>query len=116
MHHHHQTLTQLALTLLLASPCMAQAADASTCAPDAIARAKPLLAFHVGEDDRISIDTQARELPSIRNPADPKQRFKVYEVWGFIYKGQYRMRFIYYASAGTGCVLMGEEVLQHARL
>lgn len=115
MHHHPQTLPRLALTLLLASPFMTQAADVS-CAPDAIARAKPLLGFHFGEDDRISIDPQAKELPSIRNPADPKQRFKVYEVWGFIYKGQYRMRFIYYASPGTGCVLMGEEVLQHARL
>jgi hypothetical protein len=52
----------------------------------------------------------------MRNPADPKQKFNVLEIWGYIYKGRYRMRFIYYNSPATGCLLMGEEILEYARL
>ena len=104
------------LLIILATPGWSQAAEAPSCANDAISRAKPLLTLHFGEGDRISIEDQAKELPSIRNPANPKQRFKVYEVWGFIYKGEYRMRFIYYTSAVSGCTLMGQEILEHARL
>ncbi len=109
-------IRQATLLLLLAGPCSGHAAEAASCASDAISRARPLLALHFGEGDRISIEDQAKELPSIRNPANSKQRLKVYEVWGFIYKGQYRMRFIYYASATTGCTLMGQEILEYARL
>lgn len=105
----------VACLLLAATVCQAQEPNPS-CADDAIARAKPLLGFHFGEDDRVSIADSARELPSIRNPANPKQRFKVYEVWGYIYKGEYRMRFIYHVSEVSGCTLMGQEILEHARL
>ena len=104
--------------LLLASSA-GYTAETPSCASDAIARATPLLSLHFfGGVDTISISHEAKELPSILNPADPKkkQRFKVYEVWGFIYKGQYRMRFIYYASAVSGCVLMGQEILEYARV
>lgn len=101
--------------LLLASSA-GYTAETPSCASDAIARAKPLLTLHFGEGDRISIADQAKELPSILNPANPKQRLRVYEVWGFIYKGQYRMRFIYHASAVSGCTLMGQEILEYARL
>lgn len=94
----------------------AQATEGSTCAKDAITRAAPLLTLHFGEGDRISIAKNAKELPSVRNPANPKQIFRVYEVWGFIYKGEYRMRFIYYESKASGCVLMGQEILEYAKL
>ena len=57
----------------------------------------------------------ARPLPSIANPANPKQRFDVLEVWGDVYKGRYRMRLEYYRSGGS-CVLMGQEILEHASL
>lgn len=91
------------------------AAAAPQCSAEAISQAHKLLAFHFGEDDRISIEDQARELPAIRNPADPKQKFSVLEVWGYIYKGEYRMRFIYYRLK-QDCVLMGQEILESAKL
>jgi len=37
------------------------------------------------------------------------------EVWGYVYKGQYRMRFIY-AQPPQNCVLMGQEILEYADL
>ena len=87
------------------------------CAPDAVKQARKLLNFHVGGDDRIEIDaTSVKELPRLANPAEPEQQFRVLEVWGYIYKGQYRMRFIYYDTAHLHCVLMGQEILEHARL
>jgi hypothetical protein len=85
------------------------------CSSDAIAQAGKLLAFHFGEDLRVEIDSSATELPSIRNPANSKQKFKVLEVWGYIYKARYRMRFIYYESAGS-CILMGQEILEYANV
>ena len=38
-------------------------------------------------------------------------KFDVLEVWGHIYKGDYRMRFIY-AQIKDSCTLMGEEILE----
>ena len=105
------------LLFLLLSIALGDAAASASCANDALSRAKPLLTLHFSsEDDRITIEDTAEELPSIANPASPKQRLKVYEVWGYVYKGQYRMRFIYYASEGFGCTLMGQEILEYARL
>jgi hypothetical protein len=84
------------------------------CAADAIQQAQKLLVFHFGADDRIEIDKSARVLAPIRNPANRSQRFDVLEVWGRIYKGQYRMRLIYAQSAD--CTLMGQEILEFASL
>lgn len=86
------------------------------CADEALEQAPRLLAFHFGEDDdRIAIEPTATELPPLTNPEDEEQQFKVLEVWGHIYKGKYRMRFIYHEAADE-CVLMGQEILEHARL
>lgn len=85
------------------------------CAPAAREQAQKLLAFHVGGDGRLEIDMSVRTLPSIRNPANRLQRFDVLEVWGRIYKGQYRLRLIY-ARIPKECVLMGQEVLEYADL
>jgi hypothetical protein len=105
----------IALAALLTSSFSCSAAPA--CSAEAIAQAKKLLDFDSDNDDRAEIDhASVKELPSIRNPANPKQRFKVLEVWGYIYKGQYRMRFIYYNSPSTSCHLMGQEILEHASL
>ncbi len=91
-------------------------AGGTQCSEDAIKQASRLLEFHFGEkDSRMEIDKNVKELPSIQNPANKKQKFQVLEVWGYIYKGQYRMRFIYYHSGGS-CVLMGEEILEYANL
>ena len=86
------------------------------CAASATDRARKLLIFHVGPDDRVAIEKNVKELPSLRNPEDPRQKFEVLEVWGYIYKAKYRMRLIYYNSPATKCLLMGEEILEHAKL
>ncbi len=85
------------------------------CAAHAITRAKQLLTFHFGPDDRMTIDKTIKQLPSMRNPEDRTQKFDVLEIWGYIYKGRYRMRFIYYNSHATSCLLMGEEILEYAQ-
>ncbi|MET3461212.1 hypothetical protein [Variovorax atrisoli] len=104
-------------SLALAVACLAAGAAnaAPQCSGEAVSRAKKLLTFHFGEDDRIRISPDVKELPPIRNPANKKQQFKVLEVWGSIYKGQYRMRLIYYVS-GNDCTLMGQEILEYADL
>jgi hypothetical protein len=104
-----------ALLVLIGSCSFCRAADPA-CAEGAINRAKQLLAFHAGADERTTIDKTAKQLPSIRNPEDPNQKFEVLEVWGYIYKGKYRMHFLYYNSPATRCLLMGEEILEFARL
>jgi hypothetical protein len=91
------------------------ASAAPQCSGEAVSRAKKLLTFHFGEDDRIRVSPDVKELPPIRNPANKKQQFKVLEVWGSVYKGDYRMRLIYYVS-GNDCTLMGQEILEYANL
>jgi hypothetical protein len=98
--------------LLYSVPCCANSLQ---CSDDAIKQAHKLLGFHFGADSRIEIDKKVKELPSIQNPAGKKQKFQVLEVWGYIYKGRYRMRFIYY-QLEKECVLMGQEILEYARL
>lgn len=109
------------LVAALAMHAMAPAGEAPAwaqpphrCAADALQQAQKLLVFHFGADDRIEIDKSARVLAPIRNPANRSQRFDVLEVWGRIYKGQYRMRLIYAQSAD--CTLMGQEILEFASL
>jgi hypothetical protein len=85
------------------------------CAGAAIEQASKLLTFHFGPDSRIEVATSVKALAPIRNPADKAQRLDVLEVWGHIYKGQYRMRFIY-AQLPNECVLMGQEILEYASL
>jgi hypothetical protein len=102
--------------LIAAGGCSFCSAADPACSADAISRAQQLLTFHAGADERATIEKTAKQLPSIRNPADTSQKLDVLEVWGNIYKGRYRMRFIYYNSASTHCLLMGEEILEFARL
>ena len=78
-------------------------------------QAKKLLTFHFGPDNRIAIDKSIKVLAPLRNPANKKQLFDVLEVWGYIYKGQYRMRLLYARLPGT-CTLMGQEILEFASL
>ena len=98
-----------------AGPSLASAQSPHHCASAAGAQAQKLLVFHFGPDARIEIDKSVKVLPPIRNPANRAQRLDVLEVWGRIYKGQYRMRLIY-AQSPKDCVLMGQEVLEYASL
>ena len=97
----------------LAPPALAQ--PPHHCAGAAGEQARKLLAFHFGPDDRIEIDKLVKVLAPIRNPANRAQRFDVLEVWGHIYKGDYRMRFIYARLPGD-CTLVGQEILEFASL
>ena len=110
------------LVAVWCSPVQAatQVAQPLACRADALVQARKLLAFHSDGDDRAEVDeTTIKALPWLRNPANPKQRFLVLEVMGFVYKGNYRMRLIYYPSANPSandCVLMGQEILELANL
>lgn len=105
-------LTLIALLLLNQS---ANAEPVHRCSGAATEQAGKLLVFHFGEDQRIEIDKSVKKLAAIRNPANRKQLLDVLEVWGYIHKGQYRMRFTY-ARLAEGCVLMGQEIMEFADL
>ena len=102
-----------AVLMLLGS--LAHAAPPHRCAVAATDQAAKLLRFHFGPDERIEVDGSVKEMTPLRNPANRKQLFDVLQVWGHIYKGQYRMRFIYARLPGD-CLLMGQEILEYADL
>ena len=86
-------------------------ASAHPCEGDAIEHAKPLLLLHFGEPDQeVAIDDEVRVLAPIK-ALKGSGKFDVLEVWGYIYKTDYRMRFIY-AQIPDSCVLMGQEILE----
>jgi len=103
---------------LLAAAGAAEAAPAAKphlCAPDAIKRASPLLALHFedepgAETPNRSIGDEVKTLAPIK-ALKGTGKFDVLEVWGYIYKAEYRMRFIY-AQIDAECVLMGQEILE----
>jgi len=107
-----KVLPFVALLLLSSTDAIAAAPQ---CSSAAVSQAQKLLSFHVDGDDRASVDDKAKQLPGIANPANKSQKFLVLEVMGFVYKGEYRMRFIYHRS-GKDCVLMGQEILELANL
>ncbi|TDN56572.1 hypothetical protein [Scandinavium goeteborgense] len=106
----------LSLLLPFISHCPFSHAAASSilCNNNAIEDARKLLSFYRANDDRIQISGKIKPLAKIKNPANKTQSFDVLEVWGYLYKGQYRMRLIY--STESGCLLMGEEILEYADL
>lgn len=81
-----------------------------TCKAQALSEAKKLLAFYRDNDDRADIDHNVTPLAKIQNPENKSHYFDVLQVWGSIYKGKYRMRFIFL----NDCTLMGEEILEYA--
>jgi hypothetical protein len=103
--------------LLIASSVMASNEpvtnlDLHPCQDRALVQAEKLLTFHFGYDDRIFIDPEIVQLSDIKNPAG-KDYYDVLEVWGYIYKGRYRMTFTY-AQGVSGCLLMGQRILEYA--
>lgn len=81
-----------------------------TCKAQAIAEANKLLAFYRDSDDRAEVDKDVTALAKMQNPENKSQYFDVLQAWGYIYKGKYRMRFIFL----NDCTLMGEEILEYA--
>jgi hypothetical protein len=72
----------------------------------------PLLRLHFadGGDVKATISDVVKSLPPIRALAG-KGRLDVLEVRGYIYKTEYRMRFLY-AQIPDQCVLMGQEIVE----
>ena len=98
--------------LLASSNCFSATTQ---CSSNAVSQAKKLLLFHSNGDDRADVESRATQLSSLTNPTKKSQKFVVFEVNGYIYKGNYRMRIIYY-EMGKECVLMGQEILELATL
>lgn len=100
------------LVCAIAAALPAHAQD-HPCAGDATARAKKLLRFHFEDKTPLpTVDdgTTARVLPPI-SALKGNGKFDVLEVTSHIYKGTYRMRFIYARIQGS-CALMGQEILE----
>jgi hypothetical protein len=108
----HGRSLRLALVLSLVSggACVAQARH--PCAADARVRATALVKLHVGEDAAasIAIDDAVKNLPAVK-ALKGDGRFDVLEIWGHVYKADYRLRFLYARVGGT-CVLMGQEIIE----
>jgi hypothetical protein len=104
-----------ALVVLAMFAATAGHAAEHRCAADAREQARKLIAFHTESDKNVGVDEEVVELPSIANPAAKKQRFDVLEVRGYLYKSNYRIRLLY-AQVPGHCVLMGQEILEHAKL
>jgi hypothetical protein len=88
-------------------------ASAHPCDADAIQRATPLLKLHfeIGDDvQNLAVGDEVKELAPIK-ALTGEGKFDVLEVWGYIYKAEYRMRFIY-AQIPDSCLLMGQEILE----
>lgn len=98
------------LVLLLVAPTFAYAEPLHHCSKEALIQAKKLLDYHFGLDDRTEINEHVAVLKPIKNPAG-KGKFDVLEIYGHIYKGTYRMRFIY-AQTDNQCLLIGQEILE----
>ena len=58
----------------------------------------------------IGLVTRLKKLPPVK-ALKGSGKFDVLEVWGYIYKAEYRMRFIY-AQIPDSCLLMGQEILE----
>lgn len=94
-----------------------------TCSSDAAKQAKKLLIFHInsGLGSEIDIENEMGfEEPSvqkpIKNPTNPKQKLEVFEVIGYVNPhGEYRMKLIFFKMP-NGCLLMGQEILEHANI
>ncbi|WP_343718205.1 hypothetical protein, partial [Inquilinus sp.] len=104
-------LPAAAAVALLAAAGAARAEAVHPCSAHAVDHARKLLAFHFGETDMTeTVDDTAKQVGTIK-ALRGSGRFDVLEVMGYIYKGEYRMHFIYAQIPGD-CVLMGQEILE----
>lgn len=108
-----QLLALCVASLVVSLPTSATAAH--PCAQDAVRRASKLLALHTDGDQAGSVAKTTTALTPVRNPANSQQQFDVVAVSGYVYKTEYRMRFLYAQIPGQ-CVLVGQEILEHTSL
>lgn len=109
----------LLVSIALLFPVAAMAGVEQECAGNISTQAEKLVAFHLSEGlggNKVEVQKPFKTLAPIKNPVDPKQVFQVVEVWAHVYKATYRVHLIYAQVAGEPCLLMGQEVLEHAAL
>lgn len=113
----HPTLAIAMMAMMLfTAAAPGHAAPPHRCAGDALKCAPALLKLHLPDAGHpFGFDKKVEQITSVANPAAPRQSFDVLQVWGFVYKAKYRLRFLYAQLAGS-CVLMGQEVMEHAKL
>lgn len=100
----------LAAAVLTVATAAAPAA-AHECDGDAQARAVPLLQLQFEDPNAdVGVSDEVTELTPLK-ALKGRGKFDVLEVWGYIYKAEYRMRFIYAQIPGS-CVLMGQEIIE----
>ncbi len=86
------------------------------CAADAQKRGRTLMNLHFSDGQQaidepiINVDRTVKTLPPLKALAGTG-KFDVLEVWAYVYKAEYRMRFIYAQIPGQ-CVLMGQEIIE----
>lgn len=98
--------------MLLLAAATGVASPPPPCAADATTQALKLLRFHMDGDDRAKIDPKSvRKIGTVASLIG-KRRFDVLEVWGNVYKGEYRMRLIYARMPDATCALMGQEIFE----
>ncbi len=103
--------TVVALVFLAAAATAASPAAAHECDGDAQARAVPLLQLQFEDPGMdVGVGDEVTELAPLR-ALKGNGKFDVLEVWGYIYKAEYRMRFIYAQIPGS-CLLMGQEIIE----
>ena len=107
-----QTKALILISLFTSGSCFAGPLQ---CEADALAQAKKLLVFYTEDNSQAAVESHAKALPPLTNPANKKQQFLVLEVMGYVYKASYRMRFLFYPLDG-GCVLVGQEILELSSL
>lgn len=110
---HYWLAAALMVLTLISNP--ARATTAHACASDALTRAVKLLALQAESDQTGSIGKSVVVMKSVRNPANKKQKFDVLAISGFVYKAEYRMRFLYAQIPGQ-CALVGQEILEYTSL
>lgn len=105
-----------AFAALLLVSSATHAAIPHPCAADATSRAVKLLALHVEGDERAAVSASSlKTLNPIRNPANRKQKFDALAISGYVYKAEYRMRFLNAQIPGQ-CALVEQEILEFTGL
>lgn len=106
--------TRLFALFVMASTTASHAAPTTHhCTADALQQAEKLLKFHNNNDDRAEVSKDSSKFIGSVPALVGKGHFDVLEVWGSVYKGEYRMHFLY-AQLPDDCALMGEEILEHS--
>jgi hypothetical protein len=102
----------LAATLATATTNL-QASTQHRCADDARQLAMSLLSHHVSPTEHtVHIDSKVSVLTPVRHPSKRNLVLDRIEVWGFVYKGHFRMRMLYLRGTKE-CHVVGQEVLTY---